>query len=153
MKTSFITLALSLASAAIASPSTRRQAPNHLYNVGGISLLHLVPDQGWNVRFDITQRETDGTPLISTTCSTSWPENAPVTGPENTVACAHPDYSFFFQDATGPESYTIVVNTPDGQLSTAVATGPRYECGQYEGTIEGVDTECRAINGAQWYLS
>ncbi|KAL2820856.1 hypothetical protein BDW59DRAFT_164550 [Aspergillus cavernicola] len=154
MKTSFVAIALSFAGAALASPSMRRQAPNHLYNIGGISLKHLTEaPQGWDVRFDLTQRDIDGVAQFSTTCRTSWPENAPLTGPENTVACASADYSFFFQDAVSPESYTIVVNTPDGQLSTQVATGPRYECGPYEGTIAGVDTECRAINGGQWYLT
>ncbi|KAL4870716.1 hypothetical protein BDV12DRAFT_165657 [Aspergillus spectabilis] len=154
MKTSFIALTLSLLGTTLAAPSIEpvaRQSPQYPYSIGTLSLKRLT-DNTFNIIFYVTRRTDSGEALSSTTCQTFWNPSVPA-GPENPVACADPNFEFFFPTGIpNLEDYEITVTGPDGVATGEIVAGPRYACGPYEGTIEGVVYECRTTNGGEFYL-
>ncbi|OJI98901.1 hypothetical protein ASPVEDRAFT_69420 [Aspergillus versicolor CBS 583.65] len=155
MKASFAAIALSLG-AALAAPSTdsiKRQQDSHPISVSSISLRQL--EEGNRIVFlgSITRHDKSGAALSSTNCNTQWnPELPP--GAENPVQCADPAFNFYFPTGVKSlENYDIVVNGPDGKSTGTIEKGPRYQCGPYDGTIEGIKQECKITQGAEFFLT
>ncbi|KAL4928787.1 uncharacterized protein BDV17DRAFT_291414 [Aspergillus undulatus] len=153
MKTTFATLALSLAGV-MAAPATdsikRQQAPDFPYSISSISLKHITESNAYNYIFSVTQYTSTGEPSIGTTCQTSWNPSVPA-GPENPQGCAHKDFSFYFPSGVPSlENYELTVTGPAGQVSGQIAAGPKYQCGPYEGHLNDVDYECKSTNGGRF---
>ncbi|KAL2865261.1 uncharacterized protein BJX67DRAFT_359088 [Aspergillus lucknowensis] len=154
MKTSFVAVALSLFGAALAAPSTEvaaRQNSQYPYSIGGLSLKRLENDQ-LNLIFSATRYSDAGEALLSTTCQTSWNPSLPA-GPENPQACKEPSFSFFFPSGAGNlEDFELTLAGPAGTVRGEIASGPKYACGDYDGTIEGVIFECKTTNGGEFFF-
>lgn len=70
MKTSFATIALSLAGAAFAAPATESKA--HPYSIGDLSLKHTIEGDTLDLTFYLTSRSPAGEALETTRCHTAW---------------------------------------------------------------------------------
>ncbi|KAL3473425.1 hypothetical protein BJX99DRAFT_233704 [Aspergillus californicus] len=153
MKTSFIAL-ISLLGLTTAAPSTlqTRQNSQYPYSIGGLSLKHLTESNTYNIIFYATSFTDAGEALETTTCQTAWNPSVPA-GPEDPQACADPTFTFYFPTGiTSLEDYDITLTGPNGTVSGEIASGPKYACGPYEGTIAGIDYECKTTNGGQFYF-
>ncbi|KAL4779763.1 hypothetical protein BJX76DRAFT_361484 [Aspergillus varians] len=150
MKASFAALALSLVGATFAAPaaqSIKRQGNRH-YNIGTISLRHLIEENAYVFISHVTNYNEDGSPHIGTTCQTRWNPSAPA-GPENPQACAFSEFTFWFPSGVSDlENYEVAVAGPEGQGTVEIVAGPRYECGPYDGTIANIDYECHTTESS-----
>lgn len=74
MKTSFATIALSLAGVAFAAPASETEAAStrHPYSISSISLRHLTKDNSYVFISNVNWYKESGEIKESTTCSTSW---------------------------------------------------------------------------------
>ncbi|KAL4941973.1 hypothetical protein BDV06DRAFT_171085 [Aspergillus oleicola] len=152
MKTTFAAVALALtgAMAAPAAQPIKRQDAQHPYSIGGISLKHVTETNAYTYIFYATQYSSTGEATLTTTCQTSWNPSVPA-GPDSPVTCAHQDFNFFFPTGVSSlENYELTVSGPAGTVSGEIAAGPKYACGPYEGTIAGVDYECKSTNGGEF---
>ncbi|KAJ5405191.1 hypothetical protein N7465_006475 [Penicillium sp. CMV-2018d] len=151
MKTSFATIALSLAGAAFAAPATESKA--YPYSIGDLSLKHTIEGDTLDLTFYLTSRSPAGEALETTRCHTAWNNGKLPVGPKSPEPCADPAYSFFFTTgAYNLEKYEIAVEGPAGTAVTFIESGNKYQCGPYTGTVGNVDTECKTINGGEFYL-
>ncbi|KAL4909534.1 hypothetical protein BDW74DRAFT_146772 [Aspergillus multicolor] len=153
MKASIAAIALSVAGA-IAAPAiqpTKRQDAGHPYTISFISLRHLTESNTFNFQFTATNYFDNGDPHFSTTCSTAWNPDVPA-GPENPQACADNAFSFYFPSGIQTlENYELTVTGPDGTVTGEIVSGPKYQCGAYDGDIAGIDYECKSTNGG-WFV-
>ncbi|KAJ5956082.1 hypothetical protein N7501_010361 [Penicillium viridicatum] len=151
MKTSFATIALSLASAAFAAPATESKA--YPYSISDLSLKHTIEGDTLDLTFYLTSRSPAGEALETTRCHTAWNNGKLPVGPKSPEACADSAYSFSFTTgAYNLEKYEIAVEGPAGTAVTFIESGNKYQCGPYTGTVGNVDTECKTINGGEFYL-
>ncbi|KAJ5959591.1 uncharacterized protein N7479_006741 [Penicillium vulpinum] len=151
MKTSFVTLALSLAVATFAAPATESRA--YPYSIGGLSLKHTIEGDTWDLGFYLTSRNPTGEALETTTCHTAWTNGTLPVGPKSPEPCADPDFSFFFPaGAFNIERYEVAAEGPAGAAVAVIESGYKYQCGPYTGPVGNVDTECKTINGGEFYL-
>ncbi|KAL4807905.1 hypothetical protein BDV18DRAFT_109826 [Aspergillus unguis] len=151
MKFSLAALALTVAGALAApAPTIKRQDAGHPYSIDSISLKRLE-DNTFNINLSVGWWSETGEIKESTTCFTEWNPTPPPTAP---VACADPNFTFWFPTGIkNLEEYDVAVNGPDGQAQGHVVKGPKYECDTYTGPIEGVIYECKIINGGRFVLS
>lgn len=70
MKTSFATIAFSLAGAAFAAPATESRV--YPYSIGDLSLKHTIEGDTWDLTYQITSRSPTSEALGTTTCHTAW---------------------------------------------------------------------------------
>ncbi|CAI7619072.1 unnamed protein product [Penicillium discolor] len=151
MKTSFATIALSLASAAFAAPATESQV--YPYSIGDLSLKHTIEGDTWDLTFYLTSRSPAGEALETTTCHTAWTNGTLPIGAKSPEPCVDPAYSFFFPTgAFNVEKYEVAAEGPAGTAVTFIESGYKYQCGPYTGSVGNVDTECKTINGGEFYL-
>ncbi|KAL2825459.1 hypothetical protein BDW59DRAFT_72904 [Aspergillus cavernicola] len=152
MKTTFAALALSLFSTTIAVPTPQTINP-YPVSVANLSLKHLIESNTYDFTLDVTTRTTTGEGTDTINCHTAWNHGGPYPNISNAGECEY-IYSFYFPEgAANVESYQLAVRGPHGEASTLISTGPRYQCGPYEGDIGNIDTECRSINGGEFYLA
>ncbi|KAL2820841.1 hypothetical protein BDW59DRAFT_164536 [Aspergillus cavernicola] len=154
MKTTFAAIALSLFSIAIAAPApvTTPQPNPYPVSVGNISLKHLIESDTYDFTFYATTRSLEGEALETVYCHTAWSNGGPYLGANAPEACASV-YSFFFEEgAADIQSYQLSVIGPEGKATGTIATGPKYQCGPYQGTIGNIDIDCRTTNGGEFYL-
>ncbi|KAL3476829.1 hypothetical protein BJX99DRAFT_227435 [Aspergillus californicus] len=95
MRTSLITLTLSLTSAAIASPILGIRAAQWPYSIADLSLKHFIKSNSWHLNFTLTQRSPYSEALSSTTCHTTWLNGTTPFGPGKPEPCANTAYAFF----------------------------------------------------------
>ncbi|KAJ5506611.1 hypothetical protein N7453_005568 [Penicillium expansum] len=151
MKTSFVTIAVSLVGAAFAAPATESRA--YPYNIGELSLKHTIEGNTWDLTFYLTSRSLAGEALETTTCHTAWTNGTLPVGAKSPESCADTAYSFFFPTgAFNVEKYEIAAEGPAGTAVTSIESGYKYQCGPYRGSVGNVDTECKTINGGEFYL-
>ncbi|KGO47886.1 hypothetical protein PEXP_015790 [Penicillium expansum] len=151
MKTSFVTIAVSLVGAAFAAPATESRA--YPYNIGELSLKHTIEGNTWDLTFYLTSRSLAGEALETTTCHTAWTNGTLPVGAKSPEPCADTAYSFFFPTgASNVEKYEIAAEGPAGTAVTSIESGYKYQCGPYTGSVGNVDTECKTINGGEFYL-
>ncbi|CAI7643922.1 unnamed protein product [Penicillium glandicola] len=151
MKTSFVTIALSLAGAALAAPATESRV--YPYSIGDLSLKHTIEGDTWDLTFYLTSRSLAGETLETTTCHTAWTNGTLPVGPKSPEPCADTAYSFFFPTgAFNVEKYEVAAEGPAGAAVTLIESGYKYQCGPYTGSIGNVDTECKTINSGEFYL-
>ncbi|KAL2786073.1 hypothetical protein BJX66DRAFT_40573 [Aspergillus keveii] len=154
MKITFATLALSLFGSTLAAPAAQATEPNsYPVSVGNLSLKHLIESDTYDFTFHATRRSPTGEPIESVICHTAWNKNGPYPSASAPESCAY-IYSFYFAEgAANVESYQLTLIDENGQeASGLIATGPKYQCGPYEGDIGNIDTECRSTNGGEFYL-
>ncbi|KAJ5513451.1 hypothetical protein N7463_003003 [Penicillium fimorum] len=125
MKTCFVTIAISLASTTFAAPVTESRA--YPYSIGDLSLKHTIEGDTWDLTFHLTSRSGTGEALETTTCHTAW--------------------------INGKLPYEVAAEGPAGAAVTFIESGYKYQCGPYTGPIGNVDTECKTINGGEFYLN
>ncbi|KAJ5849891.1 hypothetical protein N7455_009747 [Penicillium solitum] len=138
MKTSFAAI-LSLAGAAFAAPATESQV--NPYSIGDLSLKHTIEGDTWDLIFYLTSRSPAGL----TAHFLSAPR-AP------SLALTLPTPSFFPTGAFNVEKYEVAAEGPAGTAVTFIESGYKYQCGPYTGSVGNVDTECKTINGGEFYL-
>lgn len=74
-------------------------------------------------------------------------------GAKSPEPCVDPAYSFFFPTgAFNVEKYEVAAEGPAGTAVTFIESGYKYQCGPYTGSVGNVDTECKTINGGEFYL-
>ncbi|KAJ5196064.1 hypothetical protein N7449_006543 [Penicillium cf. viridicatum] len=151
MKTSFATIALSFAGAAFASPATKSRV--YPYSIGDLSLKHTIEGDTWDLSFYLTSRNPAGEALETATCHTAWTNGTLPVGAKSPEPCVDPAYSFFFPTgAFNVEKYEVAAEGPAGTAVTFIESGYKYQCGAYTGPVGNVDTECKTINGGEFYL-
>ncbi|CRL28946.1 unnamed protein product [Penicillium camemberti] len=151
MKTSFATIAFSLAGAAFAAPATESRA--YPYSIGDLSLKHTIEGDTWDLTYQITSRSPTSEALGTTTCHTAWSNGTLPVGAKSPEPCVDPAYAFFFPTgAFNVEKYEVAVEGPAGTAVTFIESGYKYQCGPYTGSVGNVDTECKTINGGEFYL-
>ncbi|KAJ5780608.1 hypothetical protein N7457_005768 [Penicillium paradoxum] len=151
MKTSFATIVLSLAGAAFAAPAAG--SGPYPYSVDSLTVKHTTEDKTWHMVLGLTYRDDSAQAIESTTCYASWVDGADPSGPTSPKACADPAFTFWFPNGVGNlDNYDVLANGPEGTAGGNIASGPKYQCGPYEGHLDNVDKECKITNGGQFYL-
>ncbi|KAJ5165908.1 hypothetical protein N7492_006204 [Penicillium capsulatum] len=152
MKASFAAITLALAGTAFAAPAAdvEGKAARYPYSINSISLRHLTKDNSYVFISNVAWYKESGEARESTTCTTHWNPSVP---PQSPVPCADPAFSFWFPSGVKSlEDYEVAIKGPDGQGSVNIAAGPKYNCGKYNGTIDGIDFECKITNGGKFYV-
>ncbi|KAL2869393.1 uncharacterized protein BJX67DRAFT_28580 [Aspergillus lucknowensis] len=153
MKTTFAAAALALFGTTLAVPTPQTTNPNPV-SVGNISLKHLIESDGIDFTIDVTERLADGTPMTTVTCHTYWNTGGPYPSQTSPIYCPDRIHSFWFpQGVPNTENFELAVRGPGGDASGQIASGPKYQCGPYEGDIGNIDTECKSTQGGEFYLS
>ncbi|OJJ60538.1 hypothetical protein ASPSYDRAFT_29071 [Aspergillus sydowii CBS 593.65] len=150
MKFTLTTLALFLAGTSAAPAATPTPNP-YPYSIDQITLYHLIESNTWDLTISITKRDPYGAALESTSCHSAWIDGATYVARE---VCQDPNYAFWLPNgAPNPrEGWDVIVDGPAGQAEGAIAYGPKYSCGPYEGEIGNIDTECATRNGGWFFL-